>query len=342
MVSILVPVYGVEKYIEKCAVSLFEQTCNDIEYVFVDDCSPDNSIGILEEVRKRYPERDKVKIIRHDRNRGLAAARKTALMASVGDYVIHVDSDDWVSPDMVATLAEQAMKTGADLVDGNYYHATDSRVVKEFRHFEGRTEINIKLLVSSSELVDNRIWGRLMRRSLIVDNAIFHQEGVDYAEDFSVVPQVLYLAKRAAVDAYVYYYRVDNSNSYTHSISDKNLVSLMKAHTMVYDFFRSTADFNSYKTDLAFGIENVFKTAVLNKREPSSLIDYLPADYDCGPFSIYHKLIFSRDASVRSMGMIYYKVVKTLRYRPLLLLNKVVALGTRWWNRKGAGGTDKK
>ena len=157
MVSILVPVYGVEKYIEKCAVSLFEQTCNDIEYVFVDDCSPDNSIGILEEVRKRYPERDKVKIIRHDRNRGLAAARKTALMASVGDYVIHVDSDDWVSPDMVATLAEQAMKTGADLVDGNYYHATDSRVVKEFRHFEGRTEINIKLLVSSSELVDNRI-----------------------------------------------------------------------------------------------------------------------------------------------------------------------------------------
>ena len=61
MVSILVPVYGVEKYIEKCAVSLFEQTCNDIEYVFVDDCSPDNSIGILEEVRKRYPERDKVK-----------------------------------------------------------------------------------------------------------------------------------------------------------------------------------------------------------------------------------------------------------------------------------------
>ena len=125
-----------------------------------------------------------------------------------------------------------------------------------------------------------------------VDNAIFHQEGVDYAEDFSVVPQVLYLAKRAAVDAYVYYYRVDNANSYTHSISDKNLVSLMKAHTMVYDFFRSTADFNSYKTDLAFGIENVFKTAVLNKREPSSLIDYLPADYDCGPFSIYHKLIF--------------------------------------------------
>ena len=65
-----------EKYIEKCAVSLFEQTCNDIEYVFVDDCSPDNSIGILEEVRKRYPERDKVKIIRHDRNRGLAAARR--------------------------------------------------------------------------------------------------------------------------------------------------------------------------------------------------------------------------------------------------------------------------
>ena len=175
MVSLLVPVYGVEKYIRKCAVTLFEQTYKDIEYVFVDDCTLDNSIGVLKDVLKNYPERNNVKIIRHDRNRGLAAARKTALLAATGDYVIHVDSDDWVSVDMVAKLVEQARKSNADLVDCNYYHTNNGSAVKSFKHYEGSTETYIKLMVSSTVLVDNRIWGRLMRRSLLIDNDIIHQ-----------------------------------------------------------------------------------------------------------------------------------------------------------------------
>ena len=79
-ISILIPVYKVEQYIEKCAISLFEQTYSDIEYVFVDDCSPDSSIQCLKSVIEKYPQRSKnIKIIRHERNRGLAAARNTAI-----------------------------------------------------------------------------------------------------------------------------------------------------------------------------------------------------------------------------------------------------------------------
>ena len=101
-ISILTPVYGVEKYIEQCARSLFEQSYAPIEYIFVDDCTPDKSIGILQSLLKEYPERaQQVRIIHHDRNRGVGAARQTALMAATGDYLLFADSDDMLPEDAV-------------------------------------------------------------------------------------------------------------------------------------------------------------------------------------------------------------------------------------------------
>ncbi len=98
LISILVPIYGVEKYIERCSRSLFGQTYFNIEYIFVDDCTKDNSIGILKKVLMDYPLRaKKVKIVSHSTNRGLSAARNTALTHAEGAYIMHVDSDDYLS-----------------------------------------------------------------------------------------------------------------------------------------------------------------------------------------------------------------------------------------------------
>lgn len=84
-VSILVPVYGVEKYIERCARSIFEQTYRNLDIVFVDDCSPDKSIEILKRVLEDCPKRKaQTRIIRHEQNRGLAAARNTVVAAATG------------------------------------------------------------------------------------------------------------------------------------------------------------------------------------------------------------------------------------------------------------------
>lgn len=89
-VSVIVPVYKVEKYIERCARSLFNQTLDDIEYIFVDDCSPDRSIEILNQVIGDYPRRkDQVQIIHHASNQGLALARQTGLKAATGEYIAH-------------------------------------------------------------------------------------------------------------------------------------------------------------------------------------------------------------------------------------------------------------
>ena len=120
-VSILVPIYGVEKYIERCAVSLFEQTYKNIEYIFVDDCGTDNSIGILKDVIDRYPcRKEQTRIIRHTRNRGLAAARNTAVKEATGEFICHVDSDDWVDQTLIEQLVSKQIENDADIVSVNY------------------------------------------------------------------------------------------------------------------------------------------------------------------------------------------------------------------------------
>lgn len=84
-VSVIIPIYKTEKYIERCAISLFEQTLKSIEYIFINDYTPDNSIQLLENVLKRYPNRiSDIKIINHEKNRGLAAARNTGRSIAQG------------------------------------------------------------------------------------------------------------------------------------------------------------------------------------------------------------------------------------------------------------------
>lgn len=113
--SVLVPVYGVERYIADCARSLFAQRDVDAEFVFVDDASPDGSVDRLREVMAEYPTvGERVRILRHAHNRGVGAARRTAIEAARGTYICFVDSDDVLSDDRaLAQLSEEARRTDA-------------------------------------------------------------------------------------------------------------------------------------------------------------------------------------------------------------------------------------
>ena len=165
-VSLLVPVYGVEKYIRQCSQTLFGQTYDDIEYVFVDDCSPDNSVAVIRQVLAKYPHREQqVRIIRHDRkirhdrNRGLGAARKTALEAATGDFVLNVDSDDYLALDAVGKLVSCQQLTDADIVSGNYssHFEDDTIVFHREQHLSKGT--SLKLMLIQHTLLPH-IWAR--------------------------------------------------------------------------------------------------------------------------------------------------------------------------------------
>ena len=212
-VSILVPVYGVEKYIKRCARSLFEQTYDNIEYIFVDDCTQDRSIDILEEVLEEYPNREKqVKILHHVKNRGLSASRNTALDASTGEYLMHVDSDDYIERDTLYRLVKSALDKSSDIVICGYKRVYKDLTVNclpskiydmiEYRH---------KVISGDAS---HTVWGKLIKASLYKDHNIRAIEGLHQGEDYAVFPKLALVARSVGyVDDCCYNYVMRNSLS---------------------------------------------------------------------------------------------------------------------------------
>ncbi|MCM1452577.1 MAG: glycosyltransferase [Clostridium sp.] len=121
-VSVLIPIYGVEKYIARCARSLFNQTLKEgIEFIFVNDATKDNSMDVLKSVIDEFPNRkEQIRIIEHSENKGLAVARVTGVTSAKGEYVTHCDSDDWVEPTMYEKMYNVAKQKGSDIVVCDY------------------------------------------------------------------------------------------------------------------------------------------------------------------------------------------------------------------------------
>ena len=116
-VSVIVLVYKVEKYIERCARNLFGQTLQDMEFIFVDDDSPDRSIEVMERVLEDFPlRRGQVKVIRNEVNLGLPESRRMGVAAATGEYIIHCDSDDWPESEMYAKMYSKAREDNLDMV----------------------------------------------------------------------------------------------------------------------------------------------------------------------------------------------------------------------------------
>ena len=195
-VSIIVPVYGVEKYIEKCARSVFEQTYSNLEIIFVDDCTPDNSINVLRSTLEEYPTmKDKTQILSYPKNKGLAGARKFGLEHASGDYVLQIDSDDYIDVNMVEAMVAEVEKTDADIVicDMNLigFHGSYSSAVPSL---EPDTCLRQVLMGE----VHGSVANKLIRKSLYVDHDIWPIEGLNMREDLSVMYRLLYFAKKLA------------------------------------------------------------------------------------------------------------------------------------------------
>lgn len=264
LVSILIPVYGVERYIRTCAESLFEQTYPEIEYIFVDDCTPDRSIGVLREVMSRYPARAaRVSLLRHQHNSGVGTARATAMAAATGQWLMHVDSDDSLPPTAVETLVRRMEETGADIVDGAYREWADGRVLPPCLPYHGPTRSLLRMMLCHN-VVQHQLWARLYRRSLFAEHGIDFEPGIDYCEDYAVVTRALLHARRAWTDEVVYLYRTDNSSSYTHQVSIRNLTSNLRSNQVVTSYLLAHDPARRYRRALDIGIADVYRSARRN------------------------------------------------------------------------------
>lgn len=206
-VSVIIPVYGVEKYIERCARSLFEQTLDDIEYLFVDDCTPDRSIDILKQVLEDYPHRKaQVSIHRMEHNSGVAKVREWGMRHATGEYVIQCDSDDWVETDMYRTLYDTAVNHHSDIVICDFCKDKGSRSHKKSGC---RTTDRDKLL---ENLIYKRsswaVWNKLVKRSLLLPDIVYPADAM--GDDMVIVLQLVCRARNIShVPLALYHYGIN-------------------------------------------------------------------------------------------------------------------------------------
>jgi glycosyltransferase involved in cell wall biosynthesis len=242
-VSIIIPIYNSAQYLEKCLVSLFEQTLDDLEYIFINDGSIDNSMEVLSKTIKNYPHRAKqVKIFDNKINRGIAVTRNTGITNANGEYIIHGDSDDWVELDMYKTMYEKAVSGNYDIVYCDYYRVIDNKPIhKKAKNVETNTTA-IKSILTRNGNVTTFLVDKLVKRELYRKNNILFSLDFNILEDISTTVRLFYYAKTIShVPAPLYYYDIKNEsisktkkkygdNSY--HISDR-----IKANEFIYDFF---------------------------------------------------------------------------------------------------------
>lgn len=207
-VSIIIPVYKAEQWIEQCARSLFNQTLDEIEFIFVDDCSPDSSIDILQTVLKEYPKRkEQIIIISHKKNQGVAAARTTGIKAASGDYIIHCDPDDWVEPYFCEALYNKAVLEEADIVACDYYESLNGGSEIVITHEYPTTSPQQLVHDIYKNPIPTFCWMLLMKRELFTKNNILPFEGINSGEDLNVVFRVMFFAKKIVhIDKPLYHY----------------------------------------------------------------------------------------------------------------------------------------
>ena len=242
-VSILVPIYNVERYLKHCLVSLFEQTHQSIEYVFVNDASTDNSMTILYQTIDEYPhKRNSIKIINHEKNRGLAAARRTAIENSSSPYLLHVDSDDYIDIDMVSKMYNEVLVNNADLVISDIVMEFPNKKSKICTGYVDDKQKYLTMLLTRK--MPFNIWGKLIKRSIVVCNQIYAVEGVNQGEDYQVFPRIFYYAQNIRHVDSIYYYNKINQSSYTNTISSKGLLEVIQSQKILNNFFYEKIDQN--------------------------------------------------------------------------------------------------
>lgn len=264
--SVIITIYNCEKYIGACARSLFEQTLDSIEYIFVNDATPDNSISMLEKVINDYPNRKPyVKIINLDKNSGVSNARRIGIENATGEYIIHADSDDWVDNDMYEQLYMKAKETDADIVGCNFRHEFTDIQYDFHQQYADSVEENISRLINGK--IFPSLCTSLTRRSLIEDDGISFPVGLNMGEDlFFNLQLYLHAKKIVSMDWAPYHYRHTEDSSCvqrTRKSIDSDIAiaglieKLMKEHHL-YEKYAKDIEFRKFfsKLPLAQDLDN--------------------------------------------------------------------------------------
>ena len=233
-ISIIVPVYNVEKYVKRCIASIQSQSVEDIEIIIVNDCSPDNSKAIVDEMAK-YD--DRIRVLSHKSNKGLMWARRTGYMAAQGEYITFCDSDDTLPEDALESLYSEAIRSKADIVSGNirYIKASGEEFVFQSHLRYGYHKQDAIKSLLRGELYHN-LCSKLFKSSLLKDNNYKTFSGFTNGEDGCLFYQVINnIDTIAQIDVTVYNYFQNKSSSSQIRLNDCAINCICLANKIMYD-----------------------------------------------------------------------------------------------------------
>lgn len=226
MVTVIVPIYNVSSYLDKCINSIIDQTYKELEIILVDDGSTDD----CGEICDRYAQMDSRINVIHKENGGLVSARKAGLNLAKGDYIAFVDGDDWIDKDMYQILLDKALSSGVDFVD-SAYSLTKDNVVVEHTVLEADYEFDaeqIKAIIESwivdenKALIRSTIWTKLFKADIIKRSYAEVPEDMSVGEDKINYIVLFKYAYRAAIISASFYHYNYRSDSLSHFISIRN------------------------------------------------------------------------------------------------------------------------
>lgn len=251
-ISVIVPVYNTEKYLQRCLKSIIEQNLEEIEIIIINDKSTDNSLKIIIEYMKLD---SRIILINKEKNEGLSNARNNGIEIARGKYIVHIDSDDWIEQNYFKDLYETAMINHADIIisdyfkdfdDGRIFYKIDQNKNKKIEKIQAIENIFIKNYPC--------IWSKLIKRELYIKNNIIHPSGISLGEDLAVVPKLFYYSDKI----------IKLNKAYLHYIQHNNSITKKKNLKKIFDIYSVLKELEKFFEDKNIFLGNEFKFFQLN------------------------------------------------------------------------------
>jgi len=263
--SIIVPMYNVERFVPLCLKSLINQTFEDFEIICVDDGSPDNSKDLI----KQYAQKDsRVKLIVQE-NKGLGGARNAGVRAAGGEYLLFVDSDDWLSLDALEKMDKTIKKNPTDLGLFSFNIFMDQTMKLDqpdmLKLFENTNNVFTASQIASIMFIHLCVWNKYYRRDFFIKNNLFFEENI-YFEDILIHTKALIKAQSIAMCRHhLYYYRIREDSIMQSSYSNKKINDLVRALSSTVKWLKENEAYEFYKPYFArfaaSAINNHFRRA---------------------------------------------------------------------------------
>ena len=253
-VSIIIPIYKAEKFIERCAKSLLNQDFNSIEYIFINDATPDDSFKILKKIVDQCDRKGDIKLLENEYNLGVAKTRKKGMLEASGEYVIQIDSDDWIESNMISILYNKGKKQNADIVACDYYVSfiTGKKTYRK-EEYKSNIDFNIKNIMLGR--VHPSFCNTLIRKDFYLNNNILPQGKVNMGEDYEMMLKLFLSTEKVSYipKAFLYYTQY-NENSITKTMNKEYINDTIHCIEVFEEILKPTRNryIEEFRTMLVF------------------------------------------------------------------------------------------